>query len=498
MNPLHLPWLELSIAAAAAGSVCVGLVRNPHRAFRHGLGFTGLVLACATLAWLAFYTGVTPAQAARYSAQPYLFGRTVLALDELSAPLVPAVALLHFLTALVTPRVRVRQFSSSWSLATESIRLATFSAVDPWLIVGLLAASTVPPYAELVNRERPTRVYVVHTAAFLVLTLAGWWAIERSGPGAAPPAWGVVALTLGLLIRCGSVPAHCWVTDWFEHASLGTALLFVTPLSGVYAVIRLVLPVAPDWVLTGIGLVSLVTALYAAGQATVQRETRRFYAYLFLSHASLVLVGLQLGTALSLTGSFCLWFSVLLAMGGYGLTLRAVESRFGRLSLADFHGLYEHSPTLAVCFLVTGLATVGFPGTLGFISTELLVDSAVEVNPYVGVAVVAAAALNGIAVVRAYFLLFTGARHVSTVSLGIGRRERIAMLTLTALVLGGGIFPQPGVSTRFRAAEEVLARRARPPRLGHNHDAAKRPRPAPEMGRTHEHRGRDRMRPVAG
>jgi NADH-quinone oxidoreductase subunit M len=58
-------------------------------------------------------------------------------------------------------------------------------------------------------------------------------------------------------------------------------------------------------------------------------------------------------------------------------------------------------------------------------------------------------------------LLFTGARHVSTVSLGIGLRERIAVLTLSALVLGGGIFPQPGVFTRQRAAEEILRDRRR-------------------------------------
>ena len=50
---------------------------------------------------------------------------------------------------------------------------------------------------------------------------------------------------------------------------------------------------------------------------------------------------------------------------------------------------------LAVFFLLTGLASVGFPGTLGFISTELLVDSAVEASPYVGIPVViAAGALN--------------------------------------------------------------------------------------------------------
>jgi NADH-quinone oxidoreductase subunit M len=125
---------------------------------------------------------------------------------------------------------------------------------------------------------------------------------------------------------------------------------------------------------------------------------------------------------------------------------------------------------LAVCFLLTGLASVGFPATTGFISTELLVDGAIEANPAVGVAVVAVAALNGIAVLRAYFRLFTGARHVSTVSLGIGLRERIAVLTLAFLILLGGLIPQPGISSRQRAAQEILAgrmpveRRQTPPR----------------------------------
>jgi NADH-quinone oxidoreductase subunit M len=225
------------------------------------------------------------------------------------------------------------------------------------------------------------------------------------------------------------------------------------------------LPIAPEWVLQSIGLVSLATAVYAAGLATVQREARRFYSYVFLSHASLVLVGLELQTPLSLTASLCLWLSVILSLGGFGLALRALEARFGRLSLVNYHGLYGHSPTLAVCFLLTGLACVGFPATIGFISTELLVDSAVEVSPFVGFTVVAAAALNGIAIVRAYLLLFTGARHVSTVSLEIGLRERLAVLALAALILGGGLFPQPAIRSRYQAVERMLKLRQETPRL---------------------------------
>ncbi|HEX4132651.1 MAG TPA: proton-conducting transporter membrane subunit [Pirellulales bacterium] len=460
MNVLESSWLDLAILVPLVGAPIVSQFRDPNRAYRGGLIFTGLSFLCAFLAWRGVYlvapSGISPPS----SFQEYLFNRQLFTLDELSAPLVPTVALLHFLIALATARTKMRRFSFSWSLSAEAIQLATFSCREPWMLIGLLAISVVPPYIELVNRGRPTRVYVIHMALFVGLLVLGWWMVERAGrlPGPAPW-WTILPLLIAVLVRCGAVPLHCWITDWFEHASLGNALLFVVPLSGVYAAVRLVLPIGPGWVLTSIGIVSLTTAIYAAAMAIVQRETRRFYAYLFLSHASLVLVGLELHTNMSLTGSLCLWFSVILSLGGFGLTLRALEARFGRLPMTDYHGLYGHSPTLAVCFLLTGLASVGFPATLGFVSTELLVDSAVEANPYVGVGVVTAGAINGIAVMRAYFLLFTGARHVSTVSLRIGWRERLAVLALAALILGGGLYPQPGVASRQRAAEEILKHR---------------------------------------
>src|SRR5262245_51300825 len=451
MSLWDVPWLEWAIALSLVGSLWVSQFRDPMRTFGWGLGFTAGTLACVVLASLGVYVGAAPAGPDGWSVQPYLFGRELLALDELSAPLVVVVALLHFLTALATGRTKMRRFSLSWSLASEALRLAIFGCKEPWLLIGLLIAGCAQGYVELINRGKPTRVYVLHMAAFAVLLVVGWAFVDTS--------WASVLLLAAILIRCGSIPAHCWMTDWFEHASFGNALLFVAPLPGVYAAVRLVLPVAPDWVLSGIGLVSLATAVYAAAMAVVQQEARRFFAYLFLSHASLVLVGLELHTPISLTGALALWISVVLSLGGFGLTLRALEARFGRLSLTDFHGLSEQSPKLAMCFALTGLASVGFLGTLGFLSAEILVDGAIQVSPYVGVGVVLAAAINGIAIVRVYLLLFTGARHVSSVSLRVGLRERFAVLTLAALILGGGLFPQPGIVSCHRAAERLLNQR---------------------------------------
>lgn len=454
-TPLH--WLDGAILVSLVGAVWISRLKDPLRAWRWGLRFSGVALFCALLAAWRFCLDSSTVGDASGSGLPGSFTARYFRLDELSAPLVPLVALLHFLTALSTGRTKMRRFSLSWSLTFEALHLATFTAREPWLVIALLALSTVPPYLELRNRGQSTRVYVLHMAAFVGLMTVGWASGPATSGGA--PLFGTLSLLAAILIRCGTVPAHCWLVDWFERASFGNALLFVTPLTGVYAALRLVLPTAPDWALSGIGLVSLATALYGAGMALVQRDVRRWFAYLFLSHASLVLLGLELHTTVSLTGALSFWISATLSLTGLGLTLRALEARFGRLSLTSFQGLYDHSPALAACFLVTGLACVGFPGTLGFVAAELLMQGAVQTSLLLGLAVVLVAALNGIAIVRAYFYLFNGARHASTVSLGITRREQLAVWSLVALIVVGGLFPQPGIASRNRTAETLLDHR---------------------------------------
>lgn len=459
MNVLALPWLELSVCVPLVGALCVAWVRDPVAASRWCLAFAGTTLACTLLVFAGSSLGGPPAGGGPWDVQPRLFGTRLLEVDALSAPLLPLVALLHLLTALATARTKMARFSFAWMLGGESLRLATYGCKAPWMLIGFLVAGAGLTWLELLRRGKPTRVYVMHMGLFVVCLVGGWACLDPAIPVQSATAASILMFA-AVLVRSGTVPVHTWVTDLFEHASFGTALLFATPITGGYLAVRLVLPVAPDWVLAGISVVSLVTACYAAGMAVVQTEARRFFAFLFLSHASLVLVGMELHTPISLAGALFLWISVALSLGGLGLTLRALEARFGRLTLSRFSGLYDHSPALAVCFLLTGLGSVGFPGTLGFVGTELLVDGAIGANPAVGVAIVLTAAINGIAVVRAYFLLFTGGQHVSSVSLAITPRERCAVLTLAILILGGGLAPQSGVASRYHAAENVLKDRA--------------------------------------
>jgi NADH-quinone oxidoreductase subunit M len=454
MPELRLPWMELSILIPIVGAFFVAWIKDSAMSRTVCLTACSLTLVFATGEWIDFASLHTFEAHDHWDIVEFVFHKDIFVIDELNAPLLPLAALLCLLTALSTLRTKANRFSFNSMLVTEAILIATLSCRNAWAIIVLLLAAIVPVWLELRSRGRCTRVFTIHMVLFAILLIAGQVMREFGAIFA-----GGALLTLAALLRSGIVPLHCWMTDLFEKATFGTALLFVVPMTGAYAVMRLVLPIAPDWALQSIAIVSLITAVYAGGMALVQHEARRFFCYLFLSHSSLVLVGLELATPIGLTGALCVWLSVGLALGGFGLTLRCVEARVGRISMDKFHGLYEHMPTFAALFLLTGLASIGFPGTIGFIGTELLIEGAVSVSPSIGMAVVVATALNGIAILHAYFRIFTGRRHVASFSLRARPSEKIAVLVLTALIVGGGLYPQWGVASRYHAAVELIRHR---------------------------------------
>lgn len=459
MTELHLPWLEMAVLIPLLGAVWIGRVRDADVLRKLSVLITGVTLFCTIGAVLDFtYAGVTQA-GDRFQILSRTFGREVFALDELSAPLLPMAALVYCLTMVATLRTKVRRFRFAMNLASEAVLLATFCSRDPWIVIGLLSIGAVFPYLLLRSRGKSTRVYLFHMLSYVGGMTAGQWLIDLQSNSEAPAGWRILPLALAVLIRNGVAPFHTWVSDLFEKGSFGGALLFVAPITGAYAAVRLLFPIAPQWLLEGMGVAALITAVYTAAMSLIQKDCRRFFAHLFLSLASLVLFGLCLDNPVGLTGALCVWLSMSLALGGLGLTLRAMESRCGRLSLVDYQGLYEHTPNLAMCFVLTGLASVGFPGTFGFVGTELLVDGGVAAYPLVGVAVVLVGALNGISIVQTYFRLFTGTQFFSSVSLLIRARERYAVLTLAALILIGGVMPYPWVASRYRAAQDLLTRR---------------------------------------
>jgi NADH-quinone oxidoreductase subunit M len=297
--------------------------------------------------------------------------------------------------------------------------------------------------------------------------LLGVGVVLLVGPGVQNARIETIAIGLigiAALVRKGIVPFHAWVPEVFDRGRLGPAILFNAPQIGAYMIVVLIVPRASPGMLRLIAILALSTAVYGAALALVQASARRACGYLFMSQSALVMAGLDCTSVSALAGGLLVWLSAGLAFAGLARCVLVLEARRGRLDLTTYHGGYERTPVLAISFLTLGMACTGFPGTLGFVGQELLVDGAVDAFPVMGFAVVVASALTGLAVLRMYFSLFCGRPDVlahSGLRFGLKRREAWTFVALVIALVGLGLAPRPLVDSRFRASSEILSLRAR-------------------------------------
>jgi NADH-quinone oxidoreductase subunit M len=461
MPELHAPWLELAILLPLIAALVVTRFRRVNHQWLFSSLVTAVVLLVTIIDWEDFNSLGTFEAHDPHSLIQSVFAREFIVVDEFNAPLIAMATALYLAVVVITPTSKRERFPFGLTLISLALTLCMLSCRSPLMVIGCLAAQNFLPLVELRQRNQVWQFFGVYQAVSLLLILAGWLCVDTTNLATHLTQFGIVLMAAGLLIRCGTFPLHSWVVDLFDRASMGTALLFVTPMAGAYGLVRLVLPISPEWILQGISVVSLSTALYASGMVLVQTDTRRFYCYLFLSNSSLMLVGLESLTTVGLAGSLSLWLSIGLSLMSLGIVIRSIEGRVGRVTAERFHGLYSQMPALAVFFMIAILASIGFPGTVGFVGVELLVESAMDASSIYAVIVVIAVALNGIGALRIYFKLFTGTTAPATMSLEPRPIEKVVILLFSILIIVGGIFPQPGVKTRYHAAQELLMRRGK-------------------------------------
>jgi NADH-quinone oxidoreductase subunit M len=375
----------------------------------------------------------------------------------LAAPLVPfAIGVWLFLLSLAPRRARTRSMIRNSALGVVTT-LATFLTENEPLLALWWAGSVAVLLADVYDpRDRRLfRVLATYLGASALSFAAGVVALALGADDA-----GIVLIAIAVVIRKGIVPAHSWVPELFERGKLGSAILFSIPQGGAYVGAVILLPRASESVLSAIVVLSLVTGVLGAALALVQADSHRAFGYLFVSQSAFVMTGLETSSVAGITSGLCLWLSSGAAFTGLALTVWVLEARRGRLDLTKYHGGYEQMPLLASSFLLLGLACAGFPGTLGFIGGELLLEAAVTSFPYAGFLIVLATAISGIAVLRMYFSLFCGRADVS-IPTPFRRRKTFVFATLVVVLLAGGLAPKTIVDSRASAARSLLAERAR-------------------------------------
>lgn len=255
------------------------------------------------------------------------------------------------------------------------------------------------------------------------------------------PALGVAAWLVAIAIREAALPFHSWLPALMAKAPLGLVVALVAPQTGVCAQLGVLSEHAGGELAHGFALVGVVTSVIGAAVGLVQVEARRAAAWLAISQTGLVAFGLENVSEVGRAGAVLSWQVMALSLSGFTMTIAALEARRGPLSLQEHGGSFARTPRMAVAFLFLGFASVALPLTLGFVAEDLLVQGSIDEFPQIGLAVICATALNGVNVMRCFFVLFSGTRrHIGEHDLT--RREAVSLTVVMAILLLGGLAPR--------------------------------------------------------
>ncbi len=331
-----------------------------------------------------------------------------LGVDGLSAPLVLLAGLLGMAAVFASWGIkhRVREYFV-WLLVLQTAVMGVFTALDFILFFLLWELELVPMYFLIAiwgtgRREYSAMKFLIFTflgSAFMLVGILGLFftadihtfdmtqlpaKIAAARSFSLPIGMLFALLTLGFAVKLPVWPLHSWLPDAHTDAPTAVSVMLAGVLlkMGGYGMVRVSAGMFPQvvvdaaWVLVILGVINV---LYGAVVTLRQTDLKRLIAFSSISHMGYVLIGISsvAGAAgavspVGLTGAAMQMFTHGTITGLLFLLVGLMYEKAHTRYIPDLGGLATRMPVLAAVFLVAGLASLGLPGTSGFVS-EILV-----------------------------------------------------------------------------------------------------------------------------
>lgn len=179
-------------------------------------------------------------------------------------------------------------------------------------------------------------------------------------------------------IKCAFPLLHNWLQDSYPAATVtGTVILsaFTTKLA-VYALAR---GFPGTEILIYIGAIMTLFPIFFA---EIENDLRRVLAYSLNNQLGFMVVGVGIGTELSLNGTAAHAFAHILYKALLFMSVGAVLYRTGTSKASELGGLYRTMPLTAIFCLVGAASISAFPLFSGFVSKSLIMDASVKNGYY--------------------------------------------------------------------------------------------------------------------
>jgi NADH-quinone oxidoreductase subunit M len=275
--------------------------------------------------------------------------------------------------------------------------------------------------------------------------------------------WLWLAFFLSFAVKMPMWPVHTWLPD--AHVEAPTAgsvsLAGVLLKMGGYGFIRFLLPMFPDASVMFAPLVyglSLIAVVYTSLVALVQEDMKKLIAYSSIAHMAFVTMGIFTFNAQGLQGAMAQMVSHGLISSALFLSVGVIYDRMHTRQISFYSGLVSRMPRYAVLFVLFTMASIGLPGTSGFVAEFMVLLGTIHVSGWMTFCLATSMVLGAV------YMLYLTRRIIFGKMLNadlsgiqdITLREKVTLIPLAVLVVFLGVYPKPLLKMTQPAVDMIV------------------------------------------
>jgi NADH-quinone oxidoreductase subunit M len=376
---------------------------------------------------------------------------------------------------------RVGEYMAAF-LLMETLMIGVFAAQDLLLFYIFFEAGLIPMYLIIGIWGGADRIYASYKfflytlLGSLMMLIAMLWMIQFAGTADIPtllttdfPAaaqnWLWFAFFASFAVKMPMWPVHTWLPDAHVQAPTAGSVILAGVLlkMGGYGFLRFSLPMFPEASSNFIPLVfglSMVAVVYTSLVALVQNDMKKLIAYSSVAHMAIVTVGLFSFNQQGIEGAIIVMLSHGLVSGALFLCVGVIYDRLHTREIDRYGGLSINMPKYALLFLLFTMASVGLPGTSGFVGEFLALAGAYKVSTWATLI-----ATTGIILGASYMLYlyrriaFGTQKNADAAAMpDMDGREMWLLAPIAAAVLWMGIYPETFLAPIRRDVSTIVDR----------------------------------------
>ena len=351
-------------------------------------------------------------------------------------------------------------------LLMETLMIGVFAAQDLFLFYIMFEAGLIPMYLIIGVWGGADRIYASYK--FFLYTLFGsvlmliamFWMVNEAGTTDIPTlmaynfpvqaqTWLWLAFFASFAVKMPMWPVHTWLPDAHVQAPTGGSVILAGVLlkMGGYGFIRFSLPMFPEASALFAPLVfamSMAAVVITSLIALVQHDMKKLIAYSSVAHMAIVTVGLFAFNKQGLEGSMVVMLSHGLVAGALFLCVGVIYDRLHTREIDRYGGLSINMPYYSVFFLLFTMASIGLPGTSGFVGEFLSLIGIYEMSSWVALVCTTGIILGAAYMLYLYRRVAYGEQKNADAAamLDLDKREWAMMVPLAAVVLWMGVYPE--------------------------------------------------------